>query len=428
MSEDNLTEEPAQVLFRPSYSATWLNCEAALLDGRFYPDSAGIEAAIGTVFHDIMNEWLVSGSKPYYRLGTVAEVWKQDANRETDKPFLVEIDEDMFYYGAQCVRYIRNFPGRRLVECRVDISHITPIPNQSGTLDVGFLSDSRAIIVDWKYGTGVKVFAEWNTQELLYLSGVFEEWDWLYGFEEFELHIAQPRLKHWDKFTLNRQQLLDWMEWAKERARASWNRKGRTYTVGTKQCTWCKRRDDCRAKLVALEALVDETIEVIEQPISPKKAQAVEVFTPPPSMETTILRLSPKELEGIYQYRKIFETWFRRIGERLLELGLENQDSLSDYYVTEGRSNRRWKSERELIEKVTLLGVPKPELYEPGSLKSPAQVEKLLRNYGLRGKALEEYMKLFVDRPPGKPTLVRRGEDERAALDDYSDVITDLET
>lgn len=416
MSEDNLYEEEAIVLFRPSYSATWLNCEAALLDGRFYPDSAGEDAARGTVFHDLMAEWLNTGEEPAYRLHQIAEVWPQNANTKTDKPFLIEVDEDMFFYGEQCFAYIRDFLGRRYVEQRVDISHITPIPNQSGTLDVGFVASGRADIIDWKYGTGIKVFAKDNTQLLLYMAGVFEEHDWLYHFETMGLHIAQPRLKHWDLWEITRQELLDWMEWAKVRAKKAWKRNNRSYTVGVKQCTWCKRRDDCRAKLAALEAIADESFE--ETTVSAKEAKAVTIFTPPKSMETTVLRLSTQELARIYAFRRIFETWFRRIGEVLLERGSDGED-IGEFYITEGRKFRHWKEPKKLAEKLSLLGIPEDEIFER-ELLSPNKMTKVLREYGFRGKVLEQYIELFVDRLPGKPTLVRKGEDDREALPDYT--------
>ncbi len=417
MSEDNLYEEEAVVLFRPSYSATWLNCEAALLDGRFYPDSAGIDAARGTVFHDVMQEWLVSGEIPYYRLGQIAEIWPQNANHKTDTPFLIEVDEDMFFFGQQCIDFLEQFDGKTFIERKVDISHITPIPNQSGTLDVAKLKPKKAVIIDWKYGTGVRVFAEWNTQELLYLAGIFEEFDFIYDFQEFELWIAQPRLKHWDKFTLTRQELLDWMVWAKARAKKAWQRKNRKYTVGIKQCTWCKRRDDCRAKAAQLADIADESFE--ETTISEEDAKALVVFTPPRSMETTVTRLTTLELAQLYRWRKMFEQWFRRMGEILLERGIDGED-VGDYYITQGRSFRKWKSEKKIVSKLSLLGIPETEIFER-KIKSPNQMEKVLREYGFRGKMLEEYLELFIDRPPGKPTLVRKGEDEREAIDDYTE-------
>jgi hypothetical protein len=416
MSEDNLNEDIPTVLYRPSYSATWLNCEAALLDSRFYPDSAGEDAARGTVFHNLMNEWLTTGKQPSYRLGHIAEIWQQDANQETDKPFLIEIDADMFEYGRECIDYLKKFSGKMLVEQRVDISRVTPIPNQSGTLDVAFLS-SKAVILDWKYGTGVRVNAKDNSQLLLYAVGVFEEWDWLYDFQRFELHIAQPRLKNWDVWEVTRQELLDWIEWATIRAKAAWKRKNRSYTVGTKQCLWCRASTDCRAKLAALEAIADESFE--ETTVSAEEAKAVTVFTPPRSaMETTVLRLSTQELARIYAFRRLFETWFRRIGEVLLERGSDGED-IGEFYITEGRKFRHWKQPKKVAEKLISIGVSEDEIFKK-ELLSPNQMTKVLREYGFRGKVLEQYIELFVDRLPGKPTLVRKGEDDREALPDYT--------
>lgn len=417
MSEDNLYEEQAQVLFRPSYSATSLFCEAALLDGRYYPDTAGEEAARGTVFHDLMAEWLNSGTEPTYRLHQIAEIWHPDTDRDQPADFLIEVDEDMFHYGEQCVKYIADFLGTRYVERRVDISHLTPIAKQGGTLDVGFIDWRRLDIVDWKYGIGIKVFAKDNTQLLSYASGVFEEWDFIYHFETIGMHIAQPRLGHWDYWEITREQLLEFNAFAKDRWAAAWKRKGRTYTVGIKQCTWCKRRNDCRAKLAALEAIADESFE--EGPITPKAAKAVTMFTPPRSMETSVIRLSTDELAQIYAFRSLFERWFKQIGEALLERGI-NGEEIGDFYVTEGRKFRHWKDQKLMAEKLSLLGAEDDEIYEPRKIKSPNKMMKTLRLMGFRGKVLEQYVNLFVDRIPGKPALVRKG-DGRNALPDYTE-------
>jgi hypothetical protein len=171
-------------------------------------------------------------------------------------------------------------------------------------------------------------------------------------------------------------------------------------------------------KLAALEALVDETFDAITEPLTPEAAQAVEVFTPPRSMETTVLRLTTQELAQIYGYRRLFETWFRRIGELLLERGIEGEE-LGEFYVANGRSFRHWTSEEEVVRKLSLMGATDEELFER-KLKSPNKMMKVLREYGFRGKVLEQYIDLHIDRVPGKPTLVSRG-DGRPALQDYTE-------
>lgn len=430
MSEDNLYEEAPTVLFRPSYAHTWLNCEAALLDGRYYPDAAGEPAAQGTVFHDIMAEWQSTGTRPYYRLGQIAEIWRQDP-KEGDKPFRIEIDEDMFHYGRKSLQYARKVKKKyhpklqdAFVERRVDISHITPIPNQGGTLDRCFMSFRRADILDWKYGIGVKVFAPSNEQLLCYLAGVFEEYDWLYGFKMMGIHIVQPRLNHYDYWEISREDLIAWMAEAKKRAAGAWKRKNRNYTVGEKQCTWCRRRNDCPAKLAALEALADESFDSITAPLSTKEAKEIQVFTPPKSMGTTVVRLTTAQLAQIYAYRKLFESWFAKIGEVLLERGLTGEE-IGDFYVTEGRKFAHWRSQEAIVEKLTLIGIEEDDIYLPRKLKSPNQMKPVLRQYQFKGKLLEDYLKVNTDKIPGKPTLVHK-KDGRPAIENDADVFEEI--
>jgi hypothetical protein len=226
-------------------------------------------------------------------------------------------------------------------------------------------------------------------------------------------------LNHFDSFEITREQLLEWRETAKVKARNAWKRKNRTYTVGVKQCTWCKRRDDCRAKLVALEQVADE---IADQSftVTPEEAKAVTVFTPPRSMETTVLRLSLEEKVALYRYRNMFETWFRRLGESILEAGIEGED-IGEFYVTEGRKFRHWKSPKKVAEKLSLLGISEEEMFGSRKLISPHQMEKVLRQYGFSGKVLEKYLEMHVDRIPGKPTLAKKGQDDREALPDFTE-------
>lgn len=424
-SEDNLWEDGGAVaLFRPSYSPTWLNCEAALLDGRFYPDSAGIEAAVGTVFHDLMHEWLQTNKRPSYRLGHIAEVWQPDANRDEDEPFRVEINEDMFVFGQECLDYIKDLPGIRFFEQRVDISDITPIPGQGGTLDAGFVAPHILNIVDWKYGTGVKVFANGNTQLLLYAWGMFQRFDWMFDFQVIRLHIAQPRLEHWDVWEITRDQLIEFAEWAKARAYASWRRKNRTYTVGLKQCTWCRRRDDCRARAAHLEAIVDETFEVVPDPITTENAgQVMLPATLPLSMETTIARLSNAELSRILEWQKPIETWFKDIRKVLLQRAIEGED-VGNFYATEGRSNRHWARYERMVKKLSLLGIPEDEFYIR-KRKSPNQMEAVVRSLGFTKKLAEKFVNRYAGKAPGKPTLVHLT-DGRDPLDDPSEVFDEV--
>src|SRR5712671_3752588 len=105
MSEDALWEDGGSI-FRPSYSATWLNCLGSLHPSRFARDNAGEDAAIGTVFHWLMAEWQTNG-RPDHWLGQIFPVEKEDRS----EVFNVECDEEMFHYGQECLDYYADLPG-----------------------------------------------------------------------------------------------------------------------------------------------------------------------------------------------------------------------------------------------------------------------------------------------------------------------------
>src|SRR5712691_290831 len=114
---DQLWEEDQETIFRPSYSATWVGCSGSLLPSRNARDTAGWDAAQGTVFHWLMAEWQTYG-RPDDWLGKIFTVEKEDKS----EVFEVECDEDMFTYGQDCLDHYDHIEGDRLVETRVDIS------------------------------------------------------------------------------------------------------------------------------------------------------------------------------------------------------------------------------------------------------------------------------------------------------------------
>lgn len=412
MSEDALWEDSGSI-FRPSYSATWLNCLGSLHPSRHASDTAGIDAAVGTVFHSLMAEWQSNG-RPDTWLGRVETIVSEDLT----KSFEVEVDEEMFYYGDVCLRYYEDIPGERFYEIRVDISDLTPIPNQKGTADLAICRPRILVIVDWKYGRGVQVFAEENTQELCYAWGVFLKYDSIYHFEEIELHIAQPRLNHFDVWRITREELIAWADWIRERAHAAWKR-GAPRTVTPKGCQWCKVSASCVALAAALDKLVDMTFDEIEEPVTEDHmATYVAMGLPKPKQLPEPGELPTYNLSRIVSYQKMFEAFFKRAREELTNRVLDGE-MLDDWKIVESRSRRRYRNENHAVEKLSLV-LPPEELIDR-KLKSPAQVEKLLRPAGIRGKLLTDYMKVLTVKPPGKPTLAPDG-DSRLSIPDPTDV------
>lgn len=409
MAEDTLWEDGISV-FRPSYSATWLNCLGALRPGLGAPDYGGEDAARGTVFHELMAEWQLKG-RPDYRFGKLVRI-----ENERGDIFDIEIDDDMFVFGEHCLHYVSSIAGDRFVETRVDISSITPISKQGGTADLIICSPGVLDITDWKYGVGVQVFADKNTQLLLYAWGAFQEYDLGYRFKTIRMRIAQPRLGHWDLYEITREELIEWAAWAKERAYAAWKR-GADRTPSPKACQWCRVRTDCKALEATRQALVDLSFDDTTITDSQMRALTVSPRRDPPLEPAA--QLSTEQLARIYRYRKLMEAWFKDIGEELVIRGVHGE-KIEGWKIVEGRSRRRYKDENNTVEKLSLLGLSDDDIWVK-RLVSPNQLKKVLRAIGIGGKLQDAFIRLLVMRLPGKLTLAPEG-DARSEVPSIIDV------
>jgi hypothetical protein len=397
---DQLWEERPEVKFRPSYSATTLNCVGSLLPSLAQPDSAGYEAAVGTVFHQLIAKWQLTSEPPLEMLDTVITVDRYD----------VTVDQEMFTFGGEALRQYNDIHGNRYVETVVDISSLTPIPEQTGTSDLIIVSPGVIDVIDWKYGKGIKVFAKDNTQLLCYAWGAFERFDLTYGIETIRLHIAQPRLDHYDVWEIDRAKLLEFAAWARSQWFRAWRGDAPRYP-SPKACQWCRVRVTCPARQAMLERLADDTFRA---EITPEEQRAL---TDPEVTLTSPLELSTERLARIYQYRRSIEVWLREIGDELIRRGLAGED-LVVWKVVEGRlGNRQWHDEPTAGAALERLGI------DPWShdLLSPAQVEKRLRDIGITATMSRRYLGIYTERSAGKPTLVSVG-DDRLALDEVAEL------
>ena len=396
MSEDRLWEEPVQVKFRPSYSATSLNCPGSLLASLSAPDTSGAAAAEGTLFHRLIAEWQLSGERPLYLAGQEFEI---DGHT-------VAVDEEMFTHAETCLEHYADIPGQPQLEVRVDISSLTPIPGQSGTADRVHVYAGTVEIIDWKYGKGVRVFANWNTQLLCYALGVVDRFGDEFNIERIRLHIAQPRLEHFDVWEISRDDLELWAVWARAQWQTAWEPDAPRIPSG-KACQWCRVRIDCPARQVMLERLVEDTFEEV---VTASEQQTALAALPPAPAPPPPAVLSTERLAWVYQYRRTMELWFKDIGDELLRRGQEGED-IAPWKVVEGRrGNRAWVNEPAAARAISHLGVSP----WPDALASPAEIERRLGLVGIKGQAAKEFVALFTDRAPGKLTLAPR-EDNRLA-------------
>ncbi len=443
----------------------WATCADALLLNLQEEDTAGEDAAYGTVGHSVGETWLnnikakvggtryavrsqrtitrlIDSCEPRELIGTTVTIHNKTAD------FDILIDEEMVSYVREYVEWCFVLPGEHFIETRVSHEDLTPIPGQGGTADHSACLPGKLIITDLKMGKGVQVEAKWNYQGLLYAYGFFREWDWLYDFQEIEIRIAQPRRGHWDSWTCTRAELLAFAEFIREAASAAWVPGPKTRTPSKKGCQWCKVKA-CAAMAAWLEQTITddgifEDYDAMEQQGVDADGDFIEgQFTVigPDEIATVKARidsgeylaslpavndLTTRQMEKLLPMRKPLERFFADLDAELLSRAQDGEELL-DYEIKMGREgNREWANEENTLDDlVNFIGVEPSELFK--KIASPAQVEEVLhKTYRLKKAVAAVLVSHLTIRKPGKPTLARKS-DSRAAQDPVSEVFEDLD-
>ena len=375
-------------VFSPSSSEMWLNCSGSLIanmqERQKQGDTASEFAAQGTVAHEVAEVWLTTGKKPTYLVGEVMH----------RQGFDIEVDNEMLDYVGQYVSWCNDVPGEHYTEVRVDFSHLTPVPNQSGTSDHVCCATGKLTITDLKYGMGVKVYAENNTQMQIYALGVLNEFDLLYDFQEIEMRICQPRLHHFDSWTITREQLLSFGQYVKERAFAAW-KPDASRKPTEKGCQWCKVRASCPAKAAEIEAMVDEMFSDDDVTGVIERLDNDEYLVEMPKIET----LTIEQQEKILNKSKTVRQFLDDIEKKLFDFAAKG-GKLQTLKLVAGRNTRKWHSEQETVDYFKSLNLGEDD-FAPRSLVTPAAAEKLFKQHGIK-----ESLNQFIADRKGKPTLV----------------------
>lgn len=406
-------------IFGASASPMYLACPGSLIPNILAVDDAGRDAAYGTVAHWITETWLRTGKPPLQQLGQKRLV-------ESSEWFLIDIDEEMFQHAEECVDRCEWEPGEHLVEVHVDFSHLTPIPNQGGTLDFAALRPGRATVTDHKFGNSPEniVWAEENTQAMLYSIGLWRDPRWQhYGFKDFVLRINQPRLRHFDEWHTTANRLAEFEDYARERMALAWTLDA-PRAPGPKQCRFCKVRASCAANAKMQEDMLsgvftDETVQTVED-MADFKQRLDDDLIGFRLHFAQVWELSTAQMAAMLPFRGTAESWWKRMHTELLRRAVAGEE-IPGRKLVESRSRRRFKSKAEAVERLLSLGLKTEQIIEE-SLVSPAEAEKLLRKVGIRAKDIPQTLQGVVMKPPGKATLAPLS-DRREALVDMASVV-----
>lgn len=355
-----------------SSSHRWLNCTPSAQLERSFENKETTAAAEGTAAHALCEYKIRKKLEQTDETRPVSEYDSQEMEDCSDA--YVEYVLEQF----DIAKHNCNDP-LLLIERRLDFSRY--VPDGFGTGDCLIISNDTLHIIDFKYGLGVLVDAEHNPQMMLYALGALEIYDVLYDINQVSMTIFQPRRENVSTWTISVSELLEWAE-NELKPKAQLAIKGEGEFCSGEWCTFCRARVKCRARAEACLKLAQYD------------------FKMPPILEDN-------EIESILNNIDKLTSWANDIKDYALKAALQGKQ-WDNYKLVEGRSNRKYTNESEVIEVVSGLG--KNPFSKPELLGITAMTALLGGK-----KRFDEILGNLTYKPQGKPTLVPMS-DKRPAM------------
>ena len=365
--------EREHALLSPSSSSRWLNCTPSARLAENAENKSSVYAEEGTLFHEICEYCLAQWN---------AGVWEPDPFGE-ELPELKDdhlmhplFKQEMFRHACNYCDFVMNEnynleksdgACKMLLEEKVDISEYAP--DCFGSVDCQLVGRDTLEVIDLKYGEGVKVYAERNTQMMLYALGALKGKP---SIKSIRLVIAQVRLNHFDVWEISANDLLQWADKVlKPTAKKAFAGNGEQ-KIGD-WCGFCPVKAQCRKQY---EAVVDDF----------DKYEYPELLT-----EDEICDL----IEKIDKYKG----WLESVNKYVYDEALRGH-KWKGYKLVAGRSSRVITDEEAIRQDLLTKKYLEDEIFNI-KLKGIGDLEKLVGK-----KQFSALYGQYVKSKPGNPKLV----------------------
>jgi hypothetical protein len=299
------------------------------------PQPPSVHADTGTLLHNTIATILETGKAPQDFLGVTYNGIEltEDLMERKLLPALAALDE---------------IDPDKIMEYAVEqvVGFGNALPGVFGSADLVGRIGKRGVLLDWKFGDGVAVSAEDNPQALFYCAAAMRTPKTMWAFtevEDIEIIIVQPPyVKRWVTTPARVQQFEAELMLAVRAA----EQPDAPLAAGD-HCRWCTAKTICPVVSGAVARATRENIKAVN-----------------------VDRLA----EALNQI-DLLEGWIkdaRAMATQLLEAGVE----VPGWKLVPKRATRQWANEHAALTALTEAGCNAEELTE---LKSPAQVEKLLK-------------------------------------------------
>lgn len=351
----------------PSASDRWLVCPASIVRGGDNEDEASEYALEGTAAHAMGEHCLTKG------------IDAKDAPAD-DARWAKYDGLDMRTNVQTYIDYVRRHmgPGDTLfVEQKVQIFATYEV---WGTADAVIVTPNGVIkIIDLKYGQGILVDAEDNTQLLLYGIGGLS-FDWLSNVpvHTIEVHIVQPRRNNFPAATYPVESLTLWV--SENMHRVARAHAGVDEASPGTHCKWCPVKGTCRERAE----------------MNLKMAQFAFGEPEPTCKDSTTL--SEDELVGVFVALPMIRAYLDDIEAEVAKRAHEHPVKGLKWIA--GRVTRKVSDVAKAV--LTLRAAGIEPLGEP-KLLGVTELDKLAK---AKGAKLEDLIGDCIEKVAGKPVLV----------------------
>lgn len=368
-------------------------CPGSIRLAREVPDAGASNTSVyaqeGTRAHALAELSLRKGVDPEFFVGMQLEGG--------------EITEDMADFVRTYVDYCnglmtgRGAGSRFWIEKPFNLGALNPVGPMFGTSDlVVYEPETRSLhVVDLKYGQGVVVEAIGNKQLRYYALGAALSLGSEFPIDTVYMTIVQPRVSHPDGIirtdTVEFTELVGFANELLDAARET-TKPDAPLNPGS-HCRFCPASGICPAQRKQALAIAQSDFEVLPDEFAP----------PAPS---TIPKEQFVEMLGKLPVLEHWAEAMRAYAQRMLERG----ETVPGFKMVEKRATRKWIDEAQARTALVSLGYQPEEIDTEPELKSPAQVEKLLKK-----KPFAELMSPLVEKRSSGYTMVAET-DSRSAV------------
>jgi hypothetical protein len=284
--------------------------------------------------------------------------------------------EEYAFYIKELRHKLKETCPDTFVELEVTLDLSKFIPEGFGTADCIIVAEPVMHVIDFKYGKGVKVEAEGNTQMEIYALGALELYKDLYDITDVQMTIIQPRLGgishgHMEKEALNAFATTLVIPLAKE----AYEGPGKFYP-GEDICRFCKATRDCKARAKYYVKLFEENPVLKDDGV-----------------------ISAEEAGELLAKAAGMTKWLEAIEDKVKD-SLMQGEPVPGWKLVEGRSTRQYKDEEAVAQILKTKGKLKAGEIYTKKLITITNLEKLIGK-----KKCSELLSDQIIKPEGKPTL-----------------------